>query len=306
MNFTQLKSFHAVATAGGFTKAGKLLGLSQPAITIQVRALEEAYGVSLFHRNSQGVSLTDLGHKLHGVTSRIFGLIDEAEDIVAAEAALTDGHLKVGADGPYFVMDLLAAFTARYPGVRVTADMGNTETLLEQLSDYRTDVAMLTAVVLDPAYYAIPYGFQTAVVFVHRDHEWAGRKSIKLGDLDRQPMILREPPSITRRVLESALEGTDITPRVVMELGSREAVREAVAAGLGIGVVFEAELGRDDRLCSLAVADRDLGCWEYAVCLKERRNLRMVQAFLDLAVEMSPAMADDAATTARRAAGRAS
>ena len=71
------------------------------------------------------------------------------------------------------------------------------------------------------------------------------------------------------------------------------------------GLVFEAELGRDDRLCSLAIADGDLGCWEYAICLKERRNLRMVQAFLDLAVEMSPAMADEAAKTARRATGRA-
>jgi aminoethylphosphonate catabolism LysR family transcriptional regulator len=301
MNFTQLKSFHAVATAGGFTKAGKLLGLSQPAITIQVRALEDAYGISLFHRNSQAVILTDLGSKLHRVTSRIFGLINEAEDIVAAEAALTDGHLKIGADGPYFVMDLLAAFTSRYPGVRVTANMGNTETMLEQLADYRTDVAMLTAVGLDPGHYAIPHSFQTAVVFVHRDHEWAGRESIELGELDKQPMILREAPSITRRVLESALEGSDISPRVVMELGSREAVREAVAAGLGIGVVFEAELGRDDRLCSLAVADRGVGGWEYAVCLKERRNLRMVQAFLDLAVEMAPPKADDAAKTARLA-----
>ena len=91
-----------------------------------------------------------------------------------------------------------------------------------------------------------------------------------------------------------------------LHVSTGDMLREAVAAGLGIGVVFEAELGRDDRLCSFAVADRDLGCWEYAVCLKERRNLRMVQAFLDLAVEMSPAMADDAATTARRAGGRAS
>ena len=151
MNFTQLKSFHAVATAGGFTKAAKLLGVSQPALTIQVRALEETYGVSMFHRKSQGVVLTELGRKLFRVTSRIFGLVSEAEDLVAAEAALKEGHLKVGADGPYFVMDLLAEFTARYPGIRVSADMGNTETLLQGLSDYRTDVAMLTAVVLDPA-----------------------------------------------------------------------------------------------------------------------------------------------------------
>ncbi len=294
MNFTQLKSFHAVATAGGFTKAAKLLGVSQPALTIQVRALEETYGVSMFHRKSQGVVLTELGRKLFRVTSRIFGLVSEAEDLVAAEAALKEGHLKVGADGPYFVMDLLAEFTARYPGIRVSADMGNTETLLQGLSDYRTDVAMLTAVALDPAYYAVPYGYQTVVVFVRRDHEWARRDSIALDELDGQPMILREPTSVTRRILEDALAGTGIAPRVVMELGSREAVREAVAAGLGAGVVLESELGQDDRLHPVAVADSALGCREYVVCLNERRNLRLVQAFLDLAAEMSPALADDA------------
>ncbi len=294
MNFTQLKSFHAVATAGGFTKAAKLLGVSQPALTIQVRALEETYGVSMFHRKSQGVVLTELGRKLFRVTSRIFGLVSEAEDLVAAEAALKEGHLKVGADGPYFVMDLLAEFTARYPGIRVSAEMGNTETLLQGLSDYRTDVAMLTAVALDPAYYAVPYGYQTVVVFVRRDHEWARRDSIALDELDGQPMILREPTSVTRRILEDALAGTGIAPRVVMELGSREAVREAVAAGLGAGVVLESELGQDDRLHPVAVADSALGCREYVVCLNERRNLRLVQAFLDLAAEMSPAQADDA------------
>ena len=294
MNFTQLKSFHAVATAGGFTKAAKLLGVSQPALTIQVRALEETYGVSMFHRKSQGVVLTELGRKLFRVTSRIFGLVSEAEDLVAAEAALKEGHLKVGADCPYFVMDLLAEFTARYPGIRVSAEMGNTETLLQGLSDYRTDVAMLTAVALDPAYYAVPYGYQTVVVFVRRDHEWARRDSIALDELDGQPMILREPTSVTRRILEDALAGTGIAPRVVMELGSREAVREAVAAGLGAGVVLESELGQDDRLHPVAVADSALGCREYVVCLNERRNLRLVQAFLDLAAEMSPALADDA------------
>ncbi len=294
MNFTQLKSFHAVATAGGFTKAAKLLGVSQPALTIQVRALEETYGVSMFHRKSQGVVLTELGRKLLRVTSRIFGLVSEAEDLVAAEAALKEGHLKVGADGPYFVMDLLAEFTARYPGIRVSAEMGNTETLLQGLSDYRMDVAMLTAVALDPAYYAVPYGYQTVVVFVRRDHEWARRDGIALDELDGQPMILREPTSVTRRILEDALAGTGIAPRVVMELGSREAVREAVAAGLGAGVVLESELGQDDRLHPVAVADSALGCREYVVCLNERRNLRLVQAFLDLAAEMSPALADDA------------
>ncbi len=285
MNHAQLRAFHAVATEGSFTKAARGLGVSQPAVTIQVKALEESYGVALLQRRGHRVSLTEPGQGLLAITRRVFGLEQEAEELLAAARALRSGHLKVGADGPYFVMGLLAAFIARYPGVRVTVAMGNSEAVLHDLVEYRADVAVLAHVDDSRRFHAIPYSRQPVVAFVPRDHEWAGRASIRLAELEGQPMVVREVGSTTRRVLEDALAGAGVRPRVVMEIGSREAVREAVAAGLGIGVVSRAELGRDDRLWALEVSDARLESWEYVVCLRERRKLRTVEAFLGLVEE---------------------
>ena len=282
MNYAQIKAFHAVATEGSFTKAAEALRVSQPAVTIQVKALEEAYGVLLVHRRGHRVMLTDLGARLLDVTRRVFGLMEEADELLSAAREMRSGHLRVGADGPFFVMPLLAAFIARYPGVRVTVAMGNSQSVLADLLEYRADVAVLARVGDDKRFYAVPFSRQPVVVFVSRDHAWAGRDEIRLAELDGQPMVLREVGSTTRRIFEAALGRAGVRPRVALEIGSREALREAVAAGLGIGVVSRAELGGDERFATLAVADARLESDEFVVCLKERRNLRTVQAFLDL------------------------
>jgi len=282
MNHAQLRAFHAVATEGSFTKAAEALRVSQPAVTIQVKALEEAYGVLLVHRRGHRVMLTDLGARLLDVTRRVFGLMEEADELLSAARELRSGHLRVGADGPFFVMPLLAAFIARYPGVRVTVAMGNSQSVLADLLEYRADVAVLARVGGDKRFHAVPFSRQPVVVFVPHDHPWAGRDAIRLAELDSQPMVLREVGSTTRRIFEAALGRAGVRPRVVLEIGSREALREAVAAGLGIGVVSRAELGGDERFATLAVADARLESDEFVVCLKERRNLRTVQAFLDL------------------------
>ena len=285
MNHAQIRAFHAVATEGSFTKAARLLGVSQPAVTIQVRALEESYGVNLLHRSGQRVTLTDLGDGLLEHTRRIFDLEQEADELLTAARELRGGHLKAGADGPYFVMGLLASFIARYPGVRVTVAMGNSQSVLRDLVEYRTDVAVVARIDDDRRFHAKPYSRQRVVIFVPRGHDWAKRRTIKLAELDGQPMVLREEGSSTRQIIEEALKRAKVSPRVVMEIGSREALHEAVAAGLGIGVVTESELGQDDRLATLKISDATLEAREYVVCLKERSAVRTVQAFFDLADE---------------------
>ncbi len=290
----QLRAFHAVATERSFTKAARALRVSQPAVTIQVKALEESCGAALLDRRGRQVVPTELGEGLLAITRRIFGLEQEADEMLAAAGELRSGHLKVGADGPYFVMELLAAFIGRYPGVRVTVAMGNSQSVVQDLVDYRADVAVLAWVGDDRRFHSIPYSRQPVVVFVPRDHEWAGRTAIRLAELEGRAMVLREVGSTTRQILEKALGAAGVSPRVVMEIGSREALREAVAAGLGVGVVSRAELGGDARLWPLEIADARLESWEFVVCLKERRNLRTVKAFLSL-VEDARASRSDAA-----------
>jgi aminoethylphosphonate catabolism LysR family transcriptional regulator len=294
MNLAQLRAFHAVATEGGFTRAARRLGISQPAVTVQVRAIERAHGLRLFDRRSGAVELTDFGRELLSRTRRVFALLDEVDDMLQSAGALVRGRLELGADGPFAVMALIAAFRARYPQVQIQTRMGNTARVLRDLEEGRTDLAVLMLERPDARLAAIPLREDRLVALVSREHPWAGRRRVSLEELDGQPMLFREQGSATRALLSAALERAGITAEVVLELGSREALREAVAAGLGIGCIFEGEIGRDDRHRLLAIVRPELKATQYLACLPERRELRAVQAFLALADELATARpADD-------------
>lgn len=283
MNLSQLRAFDAVAREGSFTRAAARLGITQPAVTLQVRGLEQGYGVALFHRRGRQVALTELGAALAGITRRLFALDEAAAELLGAARRLTAGTLRVGADGPYDLMPLLAGFRARYPGMRVALSIGNSAEVLHGLLEEDSDVAVLAEVPDDPRLHAVALATHPLVAFVNASHPWARRKAIRLKDLAGQPMVLREPGSTTRRTLEAALAEAGVAPEVVMEIESREAVKEAVAAGIGIGVVSRAEFGNDDRLRALPIAGAKLRNTESIVCLAERRQLRVVAAFLALA-----------------------
>ncbi|MGE0725465.1 MAG: LysR substrate-binding domain-containing protein, partial [Alphaproteobacteria bacterium] len=181
---------------------------------------------------------------------------------------------------------LLARFHRRYPGVQAVLAIGNAETVRDDLLGFAADVAVLADPDPDPRLHAVPCGRHPIVVIVPHDHPWAGRRRrLRLPELDGLPMVLREPGSVTRRIFEARLAATGVAPRIVMEIESREAVREAVAAGIGLGVVSEAELGADARLAMVPVDDPGLVTAEFVVCRADRRRVAVVRAFLDLVPE---------------------
>ena len=280
MTYANLRAFHAVASHGSFTRAAESLGVTQPTLSAQVKALEETYGVALLDRRGRGVAATGLGAQLLEITRRLLLLEAEANELLSRARDLTAGQLRVAAGGPYYAVPLLAAFRARYPGVHISLSIGNSEEVLDALLHDRADVAVMSDLEPDPRLEAMPYAEHRLVVFVPRGHPWARARGIRLRDLAGQPMVLRESGSMTRRLFEQAIARAKVTPRVVMEIESREAVSEAVAAGLGIGVVSEAEFGHDERLAAVPVTDFAMLTREYVVCLKERRRLRIVSAFL--------------------------
>ena len=282
MNQAQLRAFHAVALAGSFTAGAKRLHVSQPAVTMAVKALEETYGVELFRRRGRGVERTELGDELLDVTTRLFGNEEAAEELLGGARGLRKGRLRVGADAPYHVMALLAAFHDKHPGVAISLAVGNAGEVLRDLLDGKTEVAVSAEVPVDGRLHAVACARYRVVAFVGRGHRWARRKRLSLSDLDGQPMVLREPESVTRRTFDAAATKAGVRPRIVMEIGSREAVREAVAAGLGVGIIASAELGEDARFVALPIEDAALENTEFAVCLAARKELRMVRAFFEV------------------------
>ncbi len=285
VSHAQLRAFHAVATQGGFTRAAAALGLTQPTLSGQVRALEDSYGVRLFERRGRGVELTGLGRALHDTTRRLFGLEAEAEQLLAAARGLTSGRLRVGADAPYLIVPLLADFNRRYPGIRLSLTFGNTERTLRGLFERRSDVAVLPDIESDERLHAVPYRRDRLIVFVDRGHPWAWRRSVRLAELEGRRLVLREVGSTTRALFERTVAAAGVALGETLEIGSREGVREAVAAGLGVGVVYESEFGRDDRLSPLALRDVELQSVECVACLQEQRPLRVVRAFFELVRE---------------------
>jgi len=287
MNYAQLRAFHPVAREGSFPRAARALRVTQPTLSAQVKALEDGYGVRLLERRGRGTALTELGHALFALTARLFAIEDEAAALLADTRELARGHLKIGADGPFHAVPIMAEFKRRHGGIRLALTIGNSDEVLQGLLDYRSDVAVLAKVPDDARLFVIPLRRDRIVVFVPRTHAWARRRDLALADLAGCELVLREQGSVTREVFWRALADAGIAPGPVMEIESREAVHEAVAAGLGVGAIFESELGDDPRLVTLPVRDAALDVGEYIVCRQDWRRLRVVRAFLDVAEELA-------------------
>jgi aminoethylphosphonate catabolism LysR family transcriptional regulator len=282
MRTTQLRSFHAVARAGGFVAAAKLLNISQPTLTAQVSALEKESGVELFHRRNRRSELTDAGRDLFAITTRMFAEESDAWHFLNESKGLKTGQLHIGAVGPYHVTEMLADFSTRYPGIVLRVSIGNSADVQRDLLDYRTDIAVLAHIADDERLLTIPYRQHRIVMFAHKDHRLAHRKSISLKDLAGERMIVRETGSTTRLNFEAATRKAGVTPEVFMEIGSREAIRGAVIRGLGISYVSEAEFVADPALRQFPVRDAEIYTYAHVAVLAERQNSRIIRAFLEI------------------------
>ena len=276
-----LRAFHAVAQSESFTKAARARGVSQPTLSAQVRTLEDTYGVRLFDRVGRSVRLTALGQSLFVITARLIAAEDEASDFLAGTKTLARGHLRIAADSAGHVMGVLGRFKASHPGLTFALTIGNSQTVLDDILAYQADVAITAKQTSDPRVHALRLRTDRLVGFVAAEHPFARRRSVPIEAMAGQDLVVRERGSVTREVFESRLVEAGIRPGALLEVQSREAVREAVAAGLGLGVVFGSEFRSGEGLRQLAVTGADLAVAEYAVCLEERRRIPLVRAFLE-------------------------
>jgi LysR family transcriptional regulator, low CO2-responsive transcriptional regulator len=286
----QIRAFNAIVLHGSFSDAARALGVSQPAVTMQVRALEEAAGGRLFVRG-QPAELTPLGAGLLGDLRTLGHLVDTVEARLAASRDLVGGTLSLGLCGPFVGMPLLGAFLQRHPGVKVNTHLANASHLLEAVQSQRMDLAIVTLPTPTPDLFNLLLATQRVVVAAPAGHPLANVGRIRLERLAAERLITREPGSMTREVFETGLgrAGWSIAP--VLELGSREAVKEAVACGLGLGIVLDREFGADRRLAMLAIEDAALTAGEYLVCPPALAGVGAVAAFVALAREGLPGAA---------------
>ena len=281
VSLSGLRAFHAVALAESFTRAARARRVSQPTLSAQVRALEDAYGIRLFDRVGRTVRLTSLGQSLFVITTRLIAAEDEASDLLAGTKALTRGHLRLAADSASHLLAVLARFKEEHPGLTFSLTIGNSSEVLEQVSSYAADVAITAKQTSDPRIHSIRLRTDLLVGFVPTAHPWAKRRKVPIRDVAGQPLVLRERGSVTREVFEGRLAQAGIRPGALLEVQSREAVREAVAAGFGLGIVFDGEFRPGEGLRKVVLTGADLAVAEYAICLEERRRIPLVRSFLE-------------------------
>lgn len=284
INLMQLRAFHAVATQASFTLAARTLGLTQPTLSQSVKALEERYGVLLFERSSRRVQPTEMGRRLFQLTTRLFDTEQEAATLLEGSAQLARGLLQLGADSPYYVMPLIAEFDRRHPQVEIRLSIGNAGAVLEDLSEARLDVALLSNPPVDPRFHIVPLYRDPVRLMLPAGHPLAVGEAVPVAALTGQRLVMRETGSMTRRTVERGLAEAEIAPGAVFEVMGREAVQEAVALGLGLGFISAGEIRPDPRIAVRPLADSDWHTDEYVLCQRDRRRFPAIRAFIELAV----------------------
>lgn len=285
MRYVQIRAFHFVATHGGFSHAAQALYLTQPAISDQVRKLEEEYDILLFNRQKKQVELTEQGKKLFEITKRLFEVEGQALEYLSESKAFTTGTLRIKADSPHHFMETLRKFRDRFPDVKIEIKTGNSHEVIQQVLSYEADIGVLGTIPKKSNIEVVTLGTSPIIAFTAQSNPIAKYKALSFQKLSKLPLVMREAHSKTRQKLQAAAlkEGVELTPSIEAE--GREAVQEIVAAGSGIGFVSQKEFFRKEGLVSIRIKGEPIEMEESVICLKERNGGKLIRTFMAMIQE---------------------
>ncbi len=284
LTLRQLKVFEAVARLQAFTRAAEELHLSQPAVSMQVKQLEENVGLPLFEQVGKKIFLTEAGREMFHYSRVIAQQLEEAGEVIEALKGAHRGTLdiSVASTANHFGARLLANFKASYPDVSIRFDVTNRETLIRQLLENKKDLVIMGKPPPDMEVEAEVFMDNPLVVVAHTRHPLVGQRNIPAEALRNRPFVVREPGSGTRIIMERYFSNHDLPFEPAMEMTSNEAIKQSVEAGLGLAVVsihtLELEL-EAKRLVILDVEEFPIMRHWYVVYRKGKRLSPVVQAF---------------------------
>ncbi|HEY7021605.1 MAG TPA: LysR family transcriptional regulator [Ktedonobacterales bacterium] len=240
MNLHQLEIFRAVVERGSVSRAAEALYLSQPGVSLQIKALEKSLGLSLFEKHGRTLRLTEAGHELLKYSERIFALLDETRQVMEELGGATRGTVKVAASttaGIYVVPPALGAFHRANPQIKLTLDVVNRITAQERLLNDEVDLAVMGLIEHPQDLEVAAFAPNELVVIAAPDNPLTQQRQIPLEALAGETLLLREQGSGTRTDVEAMLKERGIEVSIMMELRSSGAIKQAVAAGLGVAVM---------------------------------------------------------------------
>lgn len=255
----QLSVFDTVARLLNFTKAAQQLHMAQPTVSMHMKRLAETCGIALFEQHGRGVRLTEAGRELHAACQDIFQKILDVESRLATLRTASAGRLKlaVSTSGKYFAPRLLARFWEANPGLEVALTLANHQSLVNRLAADNDDFYLFSDVPEDPedALEVVSLMPNRLHLYARDDHPLAGRKAIALSMLAEEKILLREPGSGTRAAAEVFFATHGFAPHVRLELGSNEAIKQAILEGLGVAILSASTMAPETRRGHIVALD---------------------------------------------------
>lgn len=293
--FNQLRSFEAVARLGSITQAARELHLTQPTVSVQIQELQVALEVDLVEPAGRGIRVTEAGRRLQQTALAIFGLWRHCEDDLNALKGLERGVLRIAGvtTTEYFIARWLQRFAQRHPGIEVDLSVDNRDRIIQRLMDDQCDLAVMMMPPPTLDLHTVDCLDNPLVVIGPRDHPWTQRKRVPARQLDGQAWLSRESGSGTRLALEQHLESLGVQVSERMTLGSNEALKHAVAAGMGLAVVSQHALAAQpaaEGLAVLPVSGFPLRRQWKLVWRRDRRLALPALAFVEEARQILPAL----------------
>ncbi|WP_239984687.1 LysR family transcriptional regulator [Lentibacillus sediminis] len=288
MNIASLRMFCHVVEEGSITKAAHLSFVSQPAVTRQIRQLEDSYGTALFDREEGRLSLTEAGKLLYPYAKEILALNKEAYEGIQEQHGEMDKTLRVGASltiGEYLLPGLIGRFKNLYPDIKFSLSIGNTPLIIGKLEADEIDIALVEGVFQHEPYKKQKIADDELILVTAYTHRWGEREEIQLDELSEEKMIWREKESGTRLITEDALRQHHVLDKIdnAMELGSTQAIKSAVEAGLGMSILPKLTLQKELKykaLREIPIKDFSLRR-DFWMVQKKRRFRKEAQAYFE-------------------------
>lgn len=291
----QLKVFEATARHGSFTRAAEELFLTQPTVSMQVKQLTKAIGLPLFEQVGKRLYLTDAGRELYSTCQEIFQRLDQLEMTVADLKGMKQGRLRLAVitTTKYFMPRLLGPFCQHYPGIDVSLTVTNHERVIERIANNQDDLYVMSQLPEHLDIKAHPFLENPLVVVAPSTHPLAHERHIPLKRIVEEPFIMREPGSGTRGAFQKLLDAQKLSVKVRLELGSNEAIKQAIAGGLGLSVLSRHTLIPESANSELTILDVDgfpISRQWYIVYLSGKQLSVVATTFLDYLQEASKSL----------------
>lgn len=293
INLNHFRIFFHAADTGSYTAAAAKLHISQPAVTVQIRAFEDACDLKLFRKKGRSIHLTDEGRILYEYAKKIFNYEQEVEYAIDQLHDLKRGVLRIGTTktyARYFMPFLIQTFLKRYPGIKVSLNEGSSLEMTRGLADFQNEIAVIAKAEDNPAVTLLPFSKEELLPILPADHHLAGRKDVPFAEMARDPIIMKDMGSGTRRRVNELFEKYGLTPRILMESNNVEFIKDLVQRGEGFSFLVRAAVAdeiKNGKIATLELRGIRLLLDVSIAYLKDQPLSRPAKAFLRLLEEVA-------------------